>query len=98
MPLKVAQTRLESRGHRTEIELCRDHAQIRLTQEIKDLQDVIDKLHRKLLEAEAQHQQLLQNRSSLEQELAVKMNSLFIDREKCMGMRRSYPISTTVKY
>jgi len=69
-----------------------------LGQEIKDLQDVIEKLHRKLLEAEAQHQQLLKNRSNLEAELAVKMNSLFIDREKCMGMRRSYPITNTVKY
>lgn len=55
-------------------------------------------LHRKLQEAEAQHQQLLRTRSNLEQDLHIKVNSLFIDREKCLGMRRSFPISATIKY
>lgn len=50
------------------------------------------------MEAEAQHQQLLKTRSNLETELAIKMNSLFIDREKCLGMRRSYPVTSTIKY
>ncbi|EEB14322.1 Tektin-3, putative [Pediculus humanus corporis] len=98
LPLKVAQTRLEARAHRQEIELCRDPAQNRLVIEIKDIQDSIEKLHLKLQEAEAQHQQLLKTRSNLESELANKVNSLFIDREKCLGMRRSYPITATIKY
>lgn len=97
-PLKVAQTRLESRAHRQEVELCRDSAQMRLVAEIKDLQGIVEKLHRKLMEAEAQHQQLLKTRSNLETELSIKMNSLFIDREKCLGMRRSYPVTSTIKY
>lgn len=58
----------------------------------------IEKLHTKLQEAEAQHQQLLKTRSNLETELSNKVNSLFIDREKCLGMRRSYPITATIKY
>ncbi|KAK6632537.1 hypothetical protein RUM43_013305 [Polyplax serrata] len=98
LPLKVAQTRLEARAHRQEIELCRDSAQSRLIMEIKDIQLSIEKLHRKLQEAEAQHQQLLKTRSNLETELGNKVNSLFIDREKCLGMRRSYPITATIKY
>uniref|UniRef100_A0A1B6C9Y6 Tektin n=1 Tax=Clastoptera arizonana TaxID=38151 RepID=A0A1B6C9Y6_9HEMI len=97
-PLKVAQTRLEARAHRRDIELCRDGAHLRLVQEVKDIQDSIDYLHRKLQEAEAQHQQLLKTRSNLESDLHVKINSLFIDREKCLGMRRSFPISATIKY
>lgn len=70
----------------------------RLVQEVKDLQDSIEYLHRKLQEAEAQHQQLLKTRSNLESDLHNKVNSLFIDREKCMGMRRSFPITATIKY
>uniref|UniRef100_A0A6P7G6D6 Tektin n=1 Tax=Diabrotica virgifera virgifera TaxID=50390 RepID=A0A6P7G6D6_DIAVI len=97
-PMRVAQTRLEARSHRKEIELCRDTAQDRLVYEVKDLQDSIEILHRKLQEAEAQHQQLLKTRSTLETDLHNKVNSLFIDREKCMGLRRSFPITATIKY
>ncbi|KAJ9582278.1 hypothetical protein L9F63_003407, partial [Diploptera punctata] len=97
-PLKVAHTRLESRTHRRDIELCRDNAQTRLVKEVEDIQDSVDYLHRKLQEAEAQHQQLLKTRSNLESELHIKVNSLFIDREKCLGMRRSFPLNSTIKY
>lgn len=69
-----------------------------LVKEVLDLQDSIEYLHRKLQEAEAQHQQLLKTRSNLESDLHNKVNSLFIDREKCMGMRRSFPITATIKY
>ncbi|CAH1367699.1 hypothetical protein MTP99_008975 [Tenebrio molitor] len=97
-PMKVAHTRLEARIHRKNVELCRDIAQERLVKEVVDMQDSIEYLHRKLQEAEAQHQQLLKTRSSLESDLHSKVNSLFIDREKCMGMRRSFPITATIKY
>ncbi|PSN28988.1 Tektin-3 [Blattella germanica] len=97
-PLKVAHTRLEARTHRRDIELCRDNAQNRLVKEVQDIQDSIDVLHRKLQELEAQHQQLLKTRSNLETELQIKVNSLFIDREKCLGMRRSFPLNATIKY
>ncbi|CAG9821830.1 unnamed protein product [Phaedon cochleariae] len=97
-PMKVAHTRLEARTHRKEVELCRDTAQDRLVYEVRDLQDNVEMLHRKLQEAEAQHQQLLKTRSNLESDLHNKVNSLFIDREKCMGMRRSFPITATIKY
>ncbi|KAF2893041.1 hypothetical protein ILUMI_13135 [Ignelater luminosus] len=97
-PMKVAHTRLEARTHRKEVELCRDTAQDRLVVEVRDLQDSIEYLHRKLQEAEAQHQQLLKTRANLESDLHSKVNALFIDREKCMGMRRSFPITATIKY
>ena len=34
-PLKVAQTRLEARTHRPDVELCRDPPYLRLVQEVK---------------------------------------------------------------
>lgn len=97
-PLKVAHTRLEARSHRLNIELCRDYAQDSLVKECFNITDSIDQLHHKLQEAEAQHQQLLKTRSNLETELQSKVNALFIDREKCMGLRRSFPITATIKY
>lgn len=117
-PLKVAQTRLEARGHRSGLELVkyvqkqsfcynflnviiaiyRDSAQLRLITEVGDLQDCIAKLHYKLQETEVQHQQLLKTRSNLESDLKNKVNALFIDREKCMGLRRSYPVNNLIKY
>ena len=35
-PLKVAQTRLEARAHRPDVELCRDPPHHRLVEEVKD--------------------------------------------------------------
>ncbi|BET03207.1 microtubule cytoskeleton organization [Nesidiocoris tenuis] len=97
-PMKVAQTRLEARSHRRDVELCRDDAHNRLIQEVGEISESVEVLHRKLQDAEALHQQLLMSRSTLEKDLQIKVNSLFIDREKCLGMRRSFPITATVKY
>jgi len=94
--LKVAQTRLERRTHRPDIELCRDEAQFRLVSEIQDTNEVLEQLQRKLGEVEAAHQQLLKTKACLEHDLKIKANSLFIDREKCLGMRKSFPITTFV--
>ncbi|XP_001851055.2 tektin-3 isoform X1 [Culex quinquefasciatus] len=97
-PMKVAQTRLEARAHRPGIEMCRDNAHLRLVEEVCHIQDSVSTLHRKLQEAEAQHQQLLKTKSQLENNLKQKVDALFIDREKCMGLRRSFPVNNTIKY
>ncbi|XP_034119582.1 tektin-3 [Drosophila sulfurigaster albostrigata] len=97
-PLKVAQTRLEARSHREGMELCKDTAHDRLVQEVQDIQGTVDVLHHKLQEAEATHQSLLKTRCILEEDLRNKVNALFIDREKCMSLRRSFPISNLIRY
>merc|ERR1719245_2045777 len=91
-PLKVAQTRLEARTHRPDVELCRDPPHHRLVDEVGQLQESIDLLNRKLNEAEMAHQVLLQNKARLEHDLKIKSNSLFIDREKCLSIRKSFPV------
>lgn len=70
----------------------------RLVREVNDISETVESLHKKLQEAEAQHQQLLMTRANLESDLHTKVNSLFIDREKCLGMRRSFPITANIKY
>lgn len=96
--LKVAQTRLETRTHRLGMELCKDDAHRRLVKEAKELKNSVQVMYNKLQEAEAQHQQLLKTRANLETDLHSKVNSLFIDNEKCLGLRRSFPIGKMIKY
>lgn len=98
IPLQVAQTRHEARSHRSGIELCKDYAHLRLVEEIEQLQDAFAKLNRQLEETEALHQQLLKTRTNLENALKYKVDALFIDREKCMGLRRSFPVNNNIKY
>lgn len=78
--------------------LSRDTAHDRLVVEVQDLQNTVDMLHHKLQEAEATHQSLLKTRCMLEEDLRNKVNALFIDREKCMSLRRSFPITNLIKY
>lgn len=97
-PLKVAQSRLEARGQRAGLEQCKDMAHVRLVQEVHEIQHSVAALQRKLADAEAQHQQLVHTRQSLEANLRKKVGALHIDREKCMGLRRSFPVDCLIKY
>ncbi|XP_078082107.1 tektin-3 [Mustelus asterias] len=90
-PLKVAQTRLDERTRRPNVELCRDAAQIHLVNEVRELDNTIQALQQRLKDAEDTLQVLVHTKSALEYDLSVKANSLFIDQEKCMGMRKSFP-------
>ncbi|XP_063698035.1 tektin-3-like [Culicoides brevitarsis] len=96
--LQVAQTRHEARSHRNGIELCKDFAHLRLVKEIEDIQKAFTTLDEKLQETEAMHQQLLKTRTNLEKALKHKTDALFIDREKCMGLRRSFPVNNIIQY
>ncbi|KAM7149577.1 tektin-4 [Molossus nigricans] len=90
-PLKVAQTRLYQRSYRPNVELCRDAAQFRLVSEVEELNMSLSALREKLLEAEQSLRNLEDTRLSLEKDIAVKTNSLFIDRQKCVAHRARYP-------
>ncbi|XP_006007946.1 tektin-3 [Latimeria chalumnae] len=90
-PLKVAQTRLEERTKRPNIELCRDVPQYRLVGEVHTLGETIQHLRQRLQEAQDSLQRLVNTKSSLEYDLSVKVNSLFIDQDKCMGIRKVFP-------
>ncbi|XP_067162406.1 tektin-4 [Apteryx mantelli] len=91
-PMKVAQTRLYDRSFRPNVELCRDPAQFRLISEVEELTESIESLKKKLLESEQSLRNLEDTRMNLEKEIAVKTNSIFIDRQKCMAYRTRYPV------
>ncbi|XP_074777875.1 tektin-3 [Athene noctua] len=89
--LKVAQTRLDERTRRPNMELCRDAAQLRLVNEVYEIDETIQSLQQRLRDAEDTLQVLFRAKSVLEHDLTIKANSLFIDQEKCMGMRKTFP-------
>ncbi|NWX88786.1 TEKT4 protein, partial [Nothoprocta pentlandii] len=91
-PMKVAQTRLYDRSFRPNVELCRDPAQFRLISEVGELTESIESLKKKLLESEQSLRNLEDTRMNLEKEIAVKTNSIFIDKQKCMAHRTQYPV------
>ncbi|KAK8383059.1 hypothetical protein O3P69_011523 [Scylla paramamosain] len=92
-PLKVAQTRLEGRTHRPEMELCRDPPQHRMVREVQELSESVESLRIKLSEAESSLHRLAQTRARLDHDIGVKTNSLYIDRDKCLSIRKSFPLS-----
>ena len=92
-PMQVAQTRLATRTRRPNVEACRDPVQHRLVTEVHEIHETVDGLKSKLREAENALQHLLRTKASLEQDLSFKNNSLSIDRERCMGMRKTFPMS-----
>ncbi|KAK0163076.1 hypothetical protein PV327_006787 [Microctonus hyperodae] len=96
--LRVAHTRLEARMHRPELELCRDYAHVSLQKEIEDINHQVEKMHKMLKEIECQHQRLLRTRNALEHDLALKIDAMYIDKEKVGGLRRAYPVNALFRF
>ncbi|XP_039526416.1 tektin-1 [Pimephales promelas] len=87
-PLKVAQTRLSARSQRPNVELCRDPAQIRLLAEVKELTNYIERLAEAFQLSETKLKALASSQLSLEEEIQVKTNSLYIDEVICLQQRQ----------
>lgn len=96
-PMKVAQTRLHTRENRPNVELCRDPAQYNLVGEVHEIARSVDTLMQKLNDAENALKDLQDNRMALEQDISIKTNSLFIDKDKCMTHRTRYPSTTKLQ-
>ena len=62
-----------------------------LVNEVYEVDDTIQTLQQRLRDAEDTLQSLVHSKATLEHDLAVKANSLYIDQEKCVSMRRSFP-------
>ncbi|NXY73115.1 TEKT1 protein, partial [Glareola pratincola] len=92
-PVKVAQTRLEARKHRPNVELCYDTVQYRLTSEVQEIRKNIQRQDT-LAQAEAELKALSRRQLSLEEEIQVKENTLYIDEVLCMQMRESVSINS----
>lgn len=85
-PSKLAQTRLENRTYRPNVELCRDNVQYGLTDEVKQVEASKKSLEEKLKQAQHALDGLEQNLHRINKDLQCKMNSLKLD-EDCMKSR-----------
>jgi len=90
--LKVAHTRLDTRKDRPNVELCRDPVQYRLIAEVTELNESVERLKERLVDAETSLKGLIRNQLDLEEDIETKSNTLFVDEVECMGMRKSIHI------
>ncbi|NWZ85243.1 TEKT1 protein, partial [Poecile atricapillus] len=91
-PVKVAQTRLEVRNHRPNVELCYDTVHSSLMSEVQEITKNIQRQDA-LAQAEIELKGLSCRQLSLEEEIKVKENTLYIDEVLCMQMRESLCIN-----
>jgi tektin-2 len=80
-PMKLAQTRLENRTYRPNVELCRDNPQYGLTDEVKQLEATKRALEEKLKQSQHALDGLEQNLHRLNEDLHCKTNSLRLDQQ-----------------
>ena len=98
-PLKLAETRLENRTTRPNVELCRDHVQYGLTDEVKQLEATKRALEEKLKQSQHALDGLENNLHRINEDLATKINSLTLDN-RCMDARKKLetkPFSQSTK-
>lgn len=86
-PMQLAHTRLNYRSQRPNNELVKDPVQYRLIQEVDIIDQSIAKLQDFYLQAEASLKKLNRTQLTLEEDIAVKTNTLAIDEQQCMGLR-----------
>ncbi|NXV08197.1 TEKT1 protein, partial [Cettia cetti] len=91
-PVKVAQTRLEARNHRPNVELCYDTVHSSLMSEVQEIAKNIQRQDA-LAQAQTELKALNHRQLSLEEEIKVKENTLYIDEVLCMQMRESVYIN-----
>ncbi|BFF94204.1 tektin-4 [Drosophila madeirensis] len=89
--MKVAQTRMDNRSYRPNVESCRDVAQQELIDEVHTIQSSVSAMLNELDEAERVKGDLVSARAVLEREIMLKRRTLFTDRERCMLLRSHYP-------
>jgi len=89
--MKVAQTRLEERTKRLNVELCKDHPMKGLAREVHEIRESVRYLKDKLRASEIQMARLMKTKSQIENDISVKENSLALDSKACMGLRKTFP-------
>jgi len=87
-PMKVAQTRLDNRTMRPNMELCRDRVQYRLITEVSEINTSVENLQKTLAASEESLKGLIRNQLQLEDDIRVKANSLHIDKDICVELRK----------
>ena len=89
--LKLAETRIEERVARPNLEQCADQANGSLASEVTGLHETITALQERLHLSNQTRAKLVSARAKLRQDIRTKELSLTIDSGKCMTARIEYP-------
>jgi len=92
-PLRLSHTRLAHRTTRPDIELTRDAVQYRLVEEVQINAEMVATLNERLNHSRCSLSGLDRKRLELEEDIAIKTATLFIDEVECMGMRKSIRVN-----
>lgn len=87
-PMQLAHTRLHYRSQRPNNELVQDPVQYQLVHEVNQIDESVQQLQKHFLQAEATLKKLNRNQLVLEEDIAIKTNSLMIDADQCMALRK----------
>lgn len=87
-PMQVSQTRLDTRTHRPNIELCRDPVQHKLVNEVGEILFNVNRLKEMLNESTASLKALVRQELNLIEDIEVKEITLTIDRDQNVIMRK----------
>lgn len=87
-PMMLAHTRLDLRSGRPQRELVRDPTQYGLVEEVAQISASVSALGTRLSESQAALKALLRSQLTLDEDLSVKTNSLHIDQDQCMALRK----------
>ena len=85
-PMKLAHTRLEFRSNRPNAELVRDPVQYGLVDEVGEITCSVQQLRERLSDSEDALRGLIRCQLTLEEDIAVKANSLDIEGQ-CVALR-----------
>lgn len=85
--MMVAQTRLKERAQRPNVELCRDQAQYGLIDEVNEITMNVNRLKARVADAEREVVRLTRQKRILDEDIAVKANTIYLDEVKCGQVR-----------
>ncbi|XP_025194931.1 tektin-1-like [Melanaphis sacchari] len=86
--LALAHARLLNRTRREGVELCRDELELRLYNEVVQLEHDVKSLQNMMAESVECRRRLKQSTARIDEQLQVKQKSLHIDNELCIEQRK----------
>lgn len=94
--MKVAQTRIDNRNRQLYVENCRDRAHVGIVNEVKNIGEGVLAMTLAIQEAEETKNALLNTRGLLEREIMLKQQTIQLDRERCIMLRKHFPSATAL--
>jgi len=85
--MMVAQTRLNERSERPNVELCRDAVQYQLISEVNEITENVKRMKQRLTDSNRELVKLTRQQRILEEDIQVKTGTVYIDEVECGQVR-----------